>query len=365
MKKGRLSAEEALSLILDATDQETDSESDSDVDILSMDAPHPPGPQAVKVSSPCTPQDFNNGHQNAVYENLQPISIDSAHFCTCSSSEESLCTCSTHQSSPTLSPASSPSPPKLTRPKKTKPVKSTLRKRKIPEKHSSRIPVRVPSAPRELTISSHNLPADEQTSRIPVAQPSSRQVITISSSSDISDIEHSSQTSSPSSSPPYPSSSSEDGSRFLPLEHFPNPPKMGEDAQKDIDEMNVSLDNFDFADTITCTCTRPNFLISKIPFMIMCMYIKRYLVSIQMDPSKPEWPVPGIDKNQKRHFRRKVERYTVKKGILYYLHKFSDKTIGYERGIFHIIHVFHFSRIIVVTVLISHFRIQLFVEFIH
>ena len=52
MKKGRLSAEEVLSLVLDASDGETDDESNSDMDILSVDAPHPPGPQAVKVSSP-------------------------------------------------------------------------------------------------------------------------------------------------------------------------------------------------------------------------------------------------------------------------------------------------------------------------
>ena len=83
---------------------------------------------------------------------------------------------------------------------------------------------------------------------------------------------------------------------------------------------------------MTQTKMCPNFLISKIPFHIMCMYTTRYLTSIQLDPSKPEWPVPGMDKNQKCHFRWKVERYTVKKGILYYLHKFSDKTIGYERG---------------------------------
>ena len=46
----RLSAEEALSLILDATDQDSDSElSDADVDILTVD---PPAPVATKVSEP-------------------------------------------------------------------------------------------------------------------------------------------------------------------------------------------------------------------------------------------------------------------------------------------------------------------------
>ena len=122
-----------------------------------------------------------------------------------------------------------------------------------------------------------------------------------------------------------PSSSDDDGSRFLPPEQFPGPPKIGDHPQKDLDDMNNSLDDFDLGEAITQTRTHLNFLISKVPFRIMCMYIKRYLTSILIDPNRPEWPVPGMDKNQKQHFRHKVEQYTVKKGILYYLHKFSDK----------------------------------------
>ena len=108
---------------------------------------------------------------------------------------------------------------------------------------------------------------------------------------------------------------------------------MGDNVQKDLNEMNDSIEDFDLGELMTQTVKRPNFLISKVPFRIMCMYIKRYLVSIQLDPNKPSCPVPGMDKNQKRHFQRKVERYTVKKGILYYLHKFTDKTIGYEKEV--------------------------------
>ena len=122
----------------------------------------------------------------------------------------------------------------------------------------------------------------------------------------------------------------DDSSKFLPPENFPGPPRLGKDIQKDLDDLDESLEDFDLGETLSQTVSRPNFLISKIPFRIMCMYIKRYLISIQLDPSHPQWPVPGMDKNQKRHFRRKVECYTVKKGILYYLHKFSAKTIGYE-----------------------------------
>ena len=137
------------------------------------------------------------------------------------------------------------------------------------------------------------------------------------------------------SSSPLPSSgSSSDEQRFLPPENFPGPPKFT-NTQRDIDEMNDSIEDFDLGETISKTVNRPNFLISKVPFRIMCMYIKRYLISIQVDPMRPQYPVPGMDKNQKRHFRRKVERYEVKRGLLYYLHKFVDKTIGYERGNVH------------------------------
>ena len=93
----------------------------------------------------------------------------------------------------------------------------------------------------------------------------------------------------------------DDPSRYLPPEQFPGPPTV-DHAQKDIDEMDISLNDFDLGKAMTQTKTHPNFLISKIPFHIMCMYIKRYLTSIQLDPSKPEWPVPGMDKNQKHHF---------------------------------------------------------------
>ena len=62
--------------------------------------------------------------------------------------------------------------------------------------------------------------------------------------------------------------------------------------------------------------------------------MKQYLMSIDVNPGHPQRPVPGMDKNQKRHFPWNVEHYTVKKRILYYLHQFVDKTIGYERGMF-------------------------------
>ena len=71
----------------------------------------------------------------------------------------------------------------------------------------------------------------------------------------------------------------DDSSRYLPPEQFPGPPKV-DHAQKDIDEMDISLDDFNLGEAMIQTKTHHNFLISKIPFHIMCMYIKRYLTSI-------------------------------------------------------------------------------------
>ena len=98
------------------------------------------------------------------------------------------------------------------------------------------------------------------------------------------------------------SGSSSNSARYMAPESFPGPPDMGKDVQKDLDQLNDSLEDFDLGETISQTVNCPNFLISKIPFRIMCMYIKWYLMSIDVDPSHPQWRVPGMDKNQKRHF---------------------------------------------------------------
>ena len=301
----RLSAEEALSLILDATDQDSDSElselSDADVDILTVD---PPAPVATKVSEPeyCI---YVSSNSDSDLLELKPANTGQG---------PSL---SSSNTSPSTSPPSSPVKTKKKYTRKHPAYESKPRdpKRHIPLSYQTHISTGENERPTECPSSSPEPPSSSP-------EPRSRSPDPISSSPDpIS-----------SSSEPFPSSgSSSDESRFLPPEHFPDPPKF-ENTQRDLDEMNDSIEDFDLGEALSQTITRPNFLISKIPFRIMCMYIKRYLISIQIDPTKPEWPVPGMDKNQKCHFRRKVERYTVKRRILYYLHKFSDKTIGYEWG---------------------------------
>ena len=103
-----LSVEEVLHLVLNGP---SDSESDSIIDIPSVDVPSVKGPEAAKISGP-----YELDMTNAVYQNLQPM-CEAPRMCTCSSSDSSqeqgyMCTCS-NQSSPTISPASTPSPPKL------------------------------------------------------------------------------------------------------------------------------------------------------------------------------------------------------------------------------------------------------------
>ena len=68
MKK-HLSVEEALTLLLETSD--TDSDTESDVDVLSIDAPEIVGPQAVEISGP-----FEIDNRNAVYQNLEPMQVD-------------------------------------------------------------------------------------------------------------------------------------------------------------------------------------------------------------------------------------------------------------------------------------------------
>ena len=116
------------------------------------------------------------------------------------------------------------------------------------------------------------------------------------------DNERSSHYLSSSSSEVESSGSSSNTGKYLTPENFPGPPDMGRDFQKDIDELNDSLDDFNLGEAISETVSHPNFLISKIPFRIMCMYIKCYLMSVDVNPNCPQWPVPGMDKNQKRHF---------------------------------------------------------------
>ena len=258
-----MSAEEALTLLLKTSDQDTDAE--SNVDIISVQSPIIVGPQAVKISSP-----FELDTKDAVYQNLKPISIQTPES---SSFPDKYVqnTISHHKSYPSISPAFTPSPPTclITQRSLNFDQQEIPRKKHHINKPSSCIPVRSFNRhpPPVYKISSSNTSdTDRSCDKI---------------SSETSDTEQSSDFDSQPSPVHMTSCGEDDSSKYLPPEQFPGPPKI-DDAQKDIDEMDISLHDFDLWEAMTQIKTRPNFLISKIPFHIMCMYIKRYLTSIQL-----------------------------------------------------------------------------------
>ena len=93
-------------------------------------------------------------------------------------------------------------------------------------------------------------------------------------------------------------------------------------------EWSDSSDDFIQFKQEKITTSRPNFALTQLPFEQLCYFVKRYLKSIENNPMKPEWPVHGMDKNQKRHFRRKVEHYKVQNDVLYHLHTYTECVKG-------------------------------------
>ena len=50
--------------------------------------------------------------------------------------------------------------------------------------------------------------------------------------------------------------------------------------------------------------------------------------SVDQNPDKPECPVNTMDKNQKRHFRCKVQDYKLKNNVLCHLHTYTEIVQG-------------------------------------
>ena len=93
-------------------------------------------------------------------------------------------------------------------------------------------------------------------------------------------------------------------------------------------EWSDSSDDFIQFKQEKITTSRPNFALTQLQFEQLCYFVKRYLKSIENNPMKPEWPVHGMDKNQKRHFRRKVEHYKVQNDVLYHCHTYTECVKG-------------------------------------
>ena len=69
------------------------------------------------------------------------------------------------------------------------------------------------------------------------------------------------------------------------------------------DENDDSLVDFDIdPKSENVNKKRAVFQVAKVPFNTLAQMIQLYLESVIKDPSKPVWPVPDMDRNQKRNF---------------------------------------------------------------
>ena len=74
------------------------------------------------------------------------------------------------------------------------------------------------------------------------------------------------------------------------------------------DDSDDSLADFDIdPQSQTISQKKAIFHVAEIPFNTLTQMVKTYLESIEKDPKKPVWPVPDMDRNQKRNFRKKLK----------------------------------------------------------
>ena len=106
----------------------------------------------------------------------------------------------------------------------------------------------------------------------------------------------------------------------------------------DDDDSDESLVDFDVeTKSQTVTKKRAVMQIAEVPFAILMQWIRTYLISVEKDPNKPIYPVPDMDKNQKRNFRRTTEKFKVINGHLKHQHIYVDEKNNVKRGkLFHL-----------------------------
>ena len=80
---------------------------------------------------------------------------------------------------------------------------------------------------------------------------------------------------------------------------------------------------------------RAIFQVAEVPFNTLAQMIRLYLESVNKDPSKPVWPVPDMDQNQKRNFRRKAEKFKLVNGSLRHHHIYLDEKNKVKRGMYY------------------------------
>ena len=101
------------------------------------------------------------------------------------------------------------------------------------------------------------------------------------------------------------------------------------------DDSDDSLADFDIdPQSETISKKKAIFHVAEIPFNTLAQMVKTYLESIEKDPKKPIWPVPDMDRNQKRNFRKKTETFKMVNGSLRHLHIYIDEKNKVKRGEF-------------------------------
>ena len=102
------------------------------------------------------------------------------------------------------------------------------------------------------------------------------------------------------------------------------------------DESDDSLVDFDIdPKSENVNKKRAVFQVAEVPFNTLVQMIQLYLESVIKDPSKPVWPVPDMDRNQKRNFQRKAEKFKLVNGSLRHHHIYLDEKNKVKRGMYY------------------------------
>ena len=104
---------------------------------------------------------------------------------------------------------------------------------------------------------------------------------------------------------------------------YKNDPHNDSDSGSSLADFNIHEIQIPKSETVVKK--RAVLQLTEIPFSILMQWIRTYLISIENDPNKPDYPVPNMDKNQKRNFRRTTEKFKIINGHLKHLHVYINE----------------------------------------
>ena len=110
--------------------------------------------------------------------------------------------------------------------------------------------------------------------------------------------------------------------------YFPEDTTVSDENSDDVSINDFHID----PKSETVNRKRALFHVAEIPFDTLAHMVKTYLESIEKDPCKPTWPVPDMDRNQKRNFRRKTDKFKLINGSLRHQHVYVDEKNKTKRG---------------------------------